>query len=73
MNKFFKLSKKIFLGLIVIAVCLFTFIASPTDTLKNNTNKVTLNADTLSSQISLPYFLMQFTAIIATNLDTPIP
>lgn len=52
MSKFFKLSKKILLGLIVIAICLFTFIASPTDTLKNNTNKVTLNADTWNSKLA---------------------
>ena len=52
MSKFFKLSKKILLGLIVIAVCLFTFIASPTDTLKNNTNKVILNADTWNSKLA---------------------
>ena len=40
MNKLIRITKKFMLGLIIIAVCLFTFIASPTSPLKNQTNKV---------------------------------
>ncbi len=52
MNKLIRITKKFMLGLIIIAVCLFTFIASPTSPLKNQTNKVVLNADTWNSKLA---------------------
>ena len=51
MKKAFRLIKKICLAVMVIALCVFSFVASPTNPISSN-NKVTLSADAWNSQLA---------------------
>ena len=52
MKKTFRLIKKICLAVMVIVLCVFSFVASPTSPISNSVNKITLSADAWNSNLA---------------------